>query len=232
MTFFRAARVSVRCPVGFGSRPSTAASWTSESDWIVPEEPTQVLKPFFRTACAARWATARIALLHLADVVLGGRIALAETVGEAHDAEREALGQEHAGAVRDDELGRAAADVDQEEGVVRGRELAPDGEVDQPGLLLAGDHVDPHARALLDRGDELVRVRRLPHRAGRHGPDDLGARAVASVARCSTVEHARPRWPPAKAGRSAASRCRGAPSPSRAARRRGPRLPRRSPRGA
>jgi len=38
LTFLSPFLVSVRWPVGLGSRPSTAASWTSESDWIVPEE--------------------------------------------------------------------------------------------------------------------------------------------------------------------------------------------------
>ncbi len=63
LTLFRPARVRVRCPDGIGSRPRIAASWTSERDWIVPAEPTQVLNPVLRTASAALRATARIAFL-------------------------------------------------------------------------------------------------------------------------------------------------------------------------
>ena len=52
-----------------------------------------------------------------------------------------------------------------------------DRDVDEPRLLLARDHVHAQPGALLDGGDELVRVGRLPHGAGRHGPDHLGSRA-------------------------------------------------------
>ncbi len=73
LTFLSPSRVSVRWPVGVASRPRTAASWTRESDWIVPEEPTHVLKPVLRTASVARLATARIAfLIALRSRSLGG----------------------------------------------------------------------------------------------------------------------------------------------------------------
>ena len=116
-------------------------------------------------------------LLHFPDVLLRGRVALGMAVGQAHDAERQALRQEHARAVGDDELRGPAADVHEEEGVVGGGELAPHGEVDEARFLFARDHVHAKARAFLDRLDELVRVRRFPDGAGGDGPHDLRARA-------------------------------------------------------
>ena len=120
-------------------------------------------------------------LLHLPDVAVRRRVALGVAVGQADHAERQAFGQEHPRAVGDDELGRAPADVDEEERVVGRRELAAHGEVDEAGLLLAGDHVHADAGALPDGGDEVVGIGRLADGAGRHGAHDLGARAVGEL---------------------------------------------------
>ena len=49
-------------------------------------------------------------------------------------------------AAADDELGRAAADVDDQPRLARGRQHVRDAEVDEPRLLVAGDDVDRVAR--------------------------------------------------------------------------------------
>ena len=181
MTFFSASRVSVRCPVGLGSRPRTAASCTSDSDWIVPDEPTHVLKPFLRTAWTARLATRRIAFFisrmsrSEGGSFLAWRSARRTTPSGRLSVRSTRVPSEMTNSVE------PPADVDEEEGVLVRRELAAHGEVDEARLLLAGDHLHPHARALLDGGDELVRLGRLADGAGRHGAHHLGAGAVGEL---------------------------------------------------
>ena len=75
---------------------------------------------------------------------------------EPDDAERKALGQVDARALGDDELRRAAADVDQEERIETRRELAAHAEVDEPRLLLARDDVDRDAGAPADGLEEVA----------------------------------------------------------------------------
>ncbi len=116
-------------------------------------------------------------LLHGPQVLVRRRIVAGVPIGQANDAERQALGQKNARPIGDDELGRAPADVDQEQGVLTRRELAAEGEVNQPGLFLARDHLDLDAGPLPHGLDELVGVGRLAHRARRDGADDLGAGA-------------------------------------------------------
>jgi hypothetical protein len=102
-------------------------------------------------------------------------------IGQAHDAEREAFRQQDPGAVRNDELGGAAADVDEKQRVLARGKLAPQREIDQPRLFLAGDDLDAHARALLHGFDELLGVGRLADGAGGDRPDDLGAGAAGEL---------------------------------------------------
>ena len=100
--------------------------------------------------------------------LLGGRrIGVQELLGEAHaaDVDRDqAVGTVGA----DDELGRAAADVDHEvrlglgEPDRRAREL-------EARLLLAAEELGPHAEQLLDRIEEVVAVGGVARRAGRGG---------------------------------------------------------------
>ena len=164
MTFFKPSRDRVRCPDGIGSRPRTAASWTRDRDWIVPAEPTQVLNPVLRNGADG--------FLDGLPVLFTRGIA-ADELGQPHRAQRQALGQEDPLAVGDDELRRAAADVDQKERVEARGEFAARRQVDQARLLLAGNDVHLDARAAAHGVEEFLGVLRLPHRAGGDGPDEL-----------------------------------------------------------
>ena len=73
-------------------------------------------------------------------------------------------------AAADDELGRAAADVDHEPRRGRRRQHVGDAEVDQPRFLVAADDVDRKAEGGLGARQELVRVGGDAKRVGRHGP--------------------------------------------------------------
>ena len=68
-----------------------------------------------------------------------------EAVGEPDGAELEAAGGERLAALADQQLGRAAADVDEEQPPVEHGHRLEHAEVDQPGLLDAGDHLDVDA---------------------------------------------------------------------------------------
>ena len=188
LTFF--SRRAGQGPVarGPGSRPTTAASWTTDRDWIVPEEPTQVLN----LSCVRRRPRAAAAapdrLLHRLPVPVDGRVVAGEAVGQAHDPEGQALGQQHARAVGDDELGRAASDVHQEERVLLGGKLAAAREIDQPRLLLPGDdvHADPGPRFA---PPQRIRPRWRPPAPRRSPPPARARRPAAAIrARCSTAE--------------------------------------------
>src|SRR5438046_6201483 len=65
-----------------------------------------------------------------------------ETLRDAYTADlerREPLGLESAA---DDELGRSAADVDDEPRLERSRQLVRDAQVDQPSFLVHADHAE------------------------------------------------------------------------------------------
>ena len=149
LTFFSAERESASDGrSGWAPGRGSAASWTSDSDWIVPEEPTHVLKPFLRTACAARLATARIAFFIVPDVPVGGRVALRENRSASRTTPSGRLS-----VSRTREPFETTNSVEpppmstRKRGSLRGRELAAHGEVDQPRLLLARDHVDAQRRS-------------------------------------------------------------------------------------
>ena len=82
-----------------------------------------------------------------------GRIALAVALGQPHRADRHADRRDDARAVGDDELGRAAADIDDD--VRRARELgerARDREERELGLARAADDLDRRARGSVSAG--------------------------------------------------------------------------------
>ena len=91
-----------------------------------------------------------------------------KSLGDAHAAELqrlEPLGHE---AAADDELRRAAADVDDEPRGVAGRQHVRDAVVDEPGLLVAGDDVDGEAERTLGLRQERRGVPRFAKRVGGH----------------------------------------------------------------
>ncbi len=61
-------------------------------------------------------------------------------------------------AVADDEFGRAAADIDDQPIAGAGGRIVRRAQVDQPGLLAAGDHLDRKAERVLCLDQELGRV--------------------------------------------------------------------------
>ena len=65
-----------------------------------------------------------------------------ESVGQSHGAELEAARRERLAAFADQHLGRPAADVDEDQPLVERRHRLQHAEMDQPGLLQAGDHLD------------------------------------------------------------------------------------------
>ena len=71
------------------------------------------------------------------------------------------------------DLERAAADVEDREPTGRPAEPAAYGEEGQPGLVLAGEHVDHHAGALLHVLEDLLAVAGVAHRGGREAEDVL-----------------------------------------------------------
>src|SRR5690606_41247967 len=72
---------------------------------------------------------------------LGRELAVAEEAQRAGDAAHlQALGLQRLVALADDELGAAAADVDDEPALRRGCQVVRDAEVDQAGLLRSEEH--------------------------------------------------------------------------------------------
>ena len=109
-------------------------------------------------------------------VARGQRVRRDVEVREAHRAEVEALGEEHLLSLGDDDLRRAAADVEDEERVAGGRKVRAHGPRDEARLLLPRDHGEADPRLAPRAPDELAAVRRLAHGARRDGRDRLGAR--------------------------------------------------------
>ncbi len=67
-------------------------------------------------------------------------------------------------AFADDELGAAAADIDDEKRAVRGIRVVRDAEIDQARLFDAGDDVDGVAERFLGLREECVGIARAAQR--------------------------------------------------------------------
>ena len=115
----------------------------------------------------------------------GGLHVLAVALGEAHRAERQARPE-----VVEDELGRAAADVDEQR---RRRELA-DAPLRQLRLLVAREQLRREAVAPLDLAEERFAVLRVADGARRDEQRPVGAERLGSAAVVGEgVAHARDR---------------------------------------
>ena len=134
------------------------------------------------------------------DRASAGVAAREEAVGEPDGAELEAAGGERLALLADEQLGRAAADVDEEQPPVEHRHRLQHAEVDQAGLLGAGDHLDVDAG--LARGPGRGTRRRWPPRAPRWWRRRAAWRR--SCRRCAA----------SGAGRRCRARWRRAPAPS------------------
>ena len=124
----------------------------------------------------ARTYSRHAAIDVVADVAAGE-----EAVGEPDGAELEAAGGQRLAPLAEQQLGRAAADVDEEHPLVEHRHRLQHAEVDQPGLLGAGDDLDVDARLVACPVEEDVGVGRLAHGAGGDGAQ-RGAVAVGDAA--------------------------------------------------
>ncbi len=90
---------------------------------------------------------------------LAGQLAVAEVLAtQAHAADRETLEPLRLVAFADDELGAAAADVDDELGRLARVHMMGDAEIDEARLLHARDDVDGMAERLLGRSQERLPV--------------------------------------------------------------------------
>ena len=99
------------------------------------------------------------------------RPAREEAVGQPDGTELEAAGGEHLAPLADQDLGRPAADVDEQRPLLEHRHRLEDTEVDQPRLLEPRDHLDLDLRLLAGAADEDVGVGGLAGGAGGDRPE-------------------------------------------------------------
>ncbi len=88
-----------------------------------------------------------------------------EASGQADRAELEAARGERLASFSDQQLGRTAPDVDEHQPLVVDRHGLQHPEVDEAGLLDAGDHLDLDAGLVVRASHECIVVLGLPHRA-------------------------------------------------------------------
>ena len=127
-------------------------------------------------------------LLGQAQPLIGrDRIAERIEIEQAQDAELERGGVVRLARVADDELDRAAADVDDERLLAAEVDGGARAEIDEARLLLAADDGELDAGLVAHHAHEVAAVLRLAHRRGGDGDDGvdagaLGLRAVAADA--------------------------------------------------
>ena len=114
-------------------------------------------------------------LPHVPEHRLRGRVLLEIQVFQPDRAQLQALSLDHRVPVAHDQLDRASAHVHHQRGPIAQVHAMPDTQVDQAGLLLAGDH--PRRQSGLPRHllEKLPAVSRLAHSARGHGLDPLVA---------------------------------------------------------
>ena len=101
----------------------------------------------------------------------GGGIALEKDFGQADGAQRLGDGLAHPARFAEDDFGTAAADVDDQNILVRMRPAALHAKVDEPGLFLAGNDLDGRGDGLRCAGEELVLIAGVANGAGGDGAD-------------------------------------------------------------
>lgn len=114
-------------------------------------------------------------VLEAAEVGGGGRIVLEEGGVEADGAEGAGEGDLEDAAIGLDDFGGAAADVDDEDALLGVGPAGFDAEVDEAGLLLAGDEFDGLADDLGDALEELVTVGGVADGGSGDGADGEGS---------------------------------------------------------
>ena len=102
------------------------------------------------------------------------RVGRDEELGQPHRTELHADGRLGLLATRRDNLGRAAADVEDQRSL-RSRLALQHAEADEARLLGAADHLETESGVVLHRAKQGGAVRRFADRAGGDGADPLGA---------------------------------------------------------
>ncbi len=112
-----------------------------------------------------------------------GQVAVGEIpLRQSHATDLERLESFRREPAPDDELGRAAADVDHEARLGRGGQHVGDAGVDEPRFLVAGDDVDREAERALRLRQERPCVGRDAERVRRHRPHRRGMQALDPLA--------------------------------------------------
>ncbi|MCY1232082.1 hypothetical protein D9M72_445550 [compost metagenome] len=136
-------------------------------------------------------ARGQLGLLHrvLIDVAAGEELAAVR-----YAADIQAFHQLRLVAVADDELGRAAADIDHQAVALAGRGVVRGPEVDQPRLFAPGDHFDREAQRAFGLDQELGRVLGHAQRIGGDGAHLVGRELAQPVAEApQRIDAAAPR---------------------------------------
>ena len=146
----------------FCSRISASAS-------AVPDDAYAALQCSRLNSFAITSISARATVSAAANAVAVSRPLREEALGEPDAADLQRFELLRREAAADDELGRAAADVDDEARLGRGRQDVGDAVVDEPRFLVAGDDVDREAERALGLRQEVGRVGREAERVRRDG---------------------------------------------------------------
>ena len=102
------------------------------------------------------------------------RVAREVALVEPHRADVQRLGRDDAAVgVAEDQLGRATADVDNQEGFGQRRQVAGRSREAHPRLLVTVEDLGHDTGAFADAGEELLGVLGVPGRRGRAEPDAL-----------------------------------------------------------
>ena len=169
---------------------------TSAIERTVPDEPTaccQLPREKLATMRLQLVARGELGLLHGALAHLAVRKE-AQAVGDA--AHEQAFELQRLVARADDELGRAAADVDDQPLFLRGGKLVGDAEIDEARLLASRHDLDREAERRLRLLEERRGVLRHAQRVGADRAHRARGRSRADARRSASGTRARaPAWP-------------------------------------
>lgn len=114
-------------------------------------------------------------LAHAMELDGCGRITFQKDFGQANSAERLGHGLAHSARFAEDNLGATAADVNDQDILVRMRPAALHAKMDEPGLFLAGDNLYRRGNGFRCAREELTLVSCVANGTGGDGsnPDDL-----------------------------------------------------------
>ncbi len=144
---------------------------------------------------------------------LGGDLAVAEEpLAQADAAHLQALELQRRQPLADDELGAAAADVDDQAPARLARHGVRHAGVDEPRLFHAGDDLDRVAERLAGALEEGLLAMGAAQRVGPDDADAVGVHVAQPLAEALQAGQRARRRPPCRSGRSPRRRRPGAPS--------------------